>query len=190
MEQVKRMESLPLESLIPYVNNARKHPEEQIKRLQASIREFGFVNPVLIDAKRNIIAGHGRVEAARREGITEVPCVFVEHLTPAQRKAYILADNKLAELAVWDMATVNVELESLMEMDFDVTLTGFDVPMAGEFEEDLEDARNDDDPVTVKVIFKNKEHFQKYEEPLRTLVESFEDVYIAVDWGKGKGGEP
>ena len=85
-----RLEIVSIDKLIPYANNARTHSDEQIKKIQASLREFGFVNPVLIDKDCGIIAGHGRVEAAKREGMTEVPCVWVEHLTEAQKKAYIL----------------------------------------------------------------------------------------------------
>lgn len=122
-----RYELVPVGELIPYVNNARTHSDGQIVKLQASIREFGFVNPVLIDGSKNIIAGHGRVEAAKREGISEVPCVFVEHLTDTQRKAYILADNRLAEDAGWDVDILKLELDALANLDFDIALTGFDV---------------------------------------------------------------
>lgn len=118
-----RYELVPVGELIPYVNNARTHSDGQIVKLQASIREFGFVNPVLVDGNKNIIAGHGRVEAAKREGISEVPCVFVEHLTDNQRKAYILADNRLAELAEWDIELLNTEL---FELDFDMAQFGFE----------------------------------------------------------------
>jgi len=127
MKQAPKLEILPIDTLIPYANNARTHSDDQIKMIQASLREFGFVNPVLIDANRGIIAGHGRIEAAKREGMTEVPCVFVEHLTDAQKRAYILADNRLAELAGWDMGVLKLELDALNSMDFDITLTGFDV---------------------------------------------------------------
>lgn len=122
-----RMERVALDRLIPYANNARTHSDEQIGKIQASIREFGFVNPILIDGAYNIIAGHGRVEAARREGISEVPCVFVEHLTDTQRRAYILADNRLAELAGWDEGVLKLELDALTELDFDITLAGFEI---------------------------------------------------------------
>jgi ParB-like chromosome segregation protein Spo0J len=107
-----KMERVPIDELIPYINNARIHSDEQIVQLQASIREFGFVQPILIDGRHNIIAGHGRVEAARREGMTEIPCVFVEHLTEAQRKAYIIADNRLAEMASWDHKLLEIELKA------------------------------------------------------------------------------
>ena len=127
MKQAPKLEILPIDTLIPYANNARTHSDDQIKKIQASLREFGFVNPVLIDANRGIIAGHGRIEAAKREGMTEVPCVFVEHLTDAQKRAYILADNRLAELAGWDMDILKLELDALADLDFDIALTGFDV---------------------------------------------------------------
>ena len=98
---INRYEMIDIDKLIPYVNNARTHSPEQIKQIQASVREFGFINPVLIDGGFNIIAGHGRIIAAENEGMTEVPCVFIEHLTDVQKKAYIIADNKLAENAGW-----------------------------------------------------------------------------------------
>lgn len=115
-----------ISKLVPYVNNARTHSPEQINKLRASLREFGFINPVIIDREFGIIAGHGRVMAAREEGIAEVPCVFVDHLTEAQKKAYILADNRMAMDAGWDEELLRVEIEALRGADFDVGLTGFD----------------------------------------------------------------
>ena len=112
--------------LIPYINNTRTHSEEQIKQVASSIKEFGFLNPVIIDKDNGIIAGHCRVLACEKLGIEEVPCIKVEHLTEAQKKAYIIADNKLAENAGWDEELLKVELESLKEMDFDIDLLGFD----------------------------------------------------------------
>lgn len=120
------MQLISIAQLIPYQNNARTHSKEQINKLRASIREFGFVNPVIIDREYNVIAGHGRIAAAREEGITEVPCVFVDHLTEAQKKAYILADNRMALDAGWDEDLLRVELEALEEMGYDLGLTGFD----------------------------------------------------------------
>ena len=112
--------------LVPYVNNARTHSADQVKKLQSSLREFGFINPIIIDRDYSIIAGHGRLLAAKAEGITEVPCVFVDHLTDAQKKAYILADNRMAMDAGWDEELLRVEIEALQAEDFDVFLTGFD----------------------------------------------------------------
>ena len=120
------MQLLKTDKLIPYVNNARSHSPEQITKLRSSLREFGFVNPILIDRQHNVIAGHGRLIAAKEEGITEVPCVFVDHLTEAQKKAYILADNRTALDAGWDEEMLKIELEGLLGMDFDLGLTGFD----------------------------------------------------------------
>ena len=127
MKTTNEMKMINILKLIPYANNARTHSDEQIMKLRSSLREFGFVNPVLIDKENNIIAGHGRIMAAKAEGIEEVPCVLVEHLTEAQKKAYILADNRLAEDAGWDMELVDLELDTLREMDFDISLTGFEM---------------------------------------------------------------
>lgn len=127
MAKIADMQEVGLELLKPYERNAKLHGEEQILKLMDSIREFGFLSPCLIERDTyNIIAGHGRVEAAKRLGMKTVPCVFVEDITEAQRKAYILADNRLTELGEWDMDTVNFELQELNDMSFNVELTGFD----------------------------------------------------------------
>jgi DNA modification methylase len=120
-----KIEERPIEALIPFANNSRTHSDEQVAQIAASIREFGFTNPVLIDAEDGIIAGHGRVLAARKLGLEKVPCIRLKHLTEAQRRAYVIADNKLALNAGWDEALLRVEIESLQSMDFDVALTGF-----------------------------------------------------------------
>jgi len=120
-----KLEMVKVSELIPYVNNARTHSQEQVNKLRSSLREFGFVNPVIIDADKNVIAGHGRLMAAKEEGITEVPCVLVDYLTEAQKKAYILADNRYAQDAGWDEELLRLEIEALEGMDFDVSLTGF-----------------------------------------------------------------
>lgn len=116
-----------IEELIPYVNNSRTHSEEQIKQIMASINEYGWTNPVLIDEKGMIIAGHGRAEAGKRLNIKEVPCIVLENLTEAQKKAYIIADNKMALNAGWNEDLLKLELENLKELDFDLELTGFNV---------------------------------------------------------------
>ena len=120
-----QMQMVKVSELIPYVNNARTHSQEQVNKLRSSLREFGFVNPVIIDQDKNVIAGHGRLMAAKEEGITEVPCVLVDYLTDAQKKAYILADNRYAQDAGWDEELLRLEIEALEGMDFDVSLTGF-----------------------------------------------------------------
>lgn len=121
---------LPIARLQPYPRNARTHSRRQIAQIAASIDEFGFNNPVLIDEANVIMAGHGRVEAARKLGLETVPCVRIEHLTDAQKRAYILADNKLALNAGWDPEILSIELQHLtaIDLDFDVTITGFEMP--------------------------------------------------------------
>lgn len=140
------MQLVPLEKLVPYVNNARTHSAEQITKLRSSLREFGFINPVIIDRDYGIIAGHGRVLAAKEEGITEVPCVLADFLTEAQKKAYILADNRFAQDAGWDEELLRIEIESLQGADFDVSLTGFEEQeIADLFAGDGETEVKDDD---------------------------------------------
>lgn len=117
---------VPVADLIPYANNARTHSDNQVAQIAASIKEFGFINPVIVDGEKGIVAGHGRVMAAKKLGISEVPVVEVGWLTDAQRKAYILADNKLALNAGWDTELLKVELSGLEEIGFDVSLIGFD----------------------------------------------------------------
>lgn len=112
--------------LIPYVNNARTHSDQQIAQIASSIKEFGFCNPVLIDGQNGIIAGHGRVLAAQKLGLKEVPTIELSHLTDTQRKAYILADNRLAELSGWDDELLKLELTGLELLEFDLSLIGFD----------------------------------------------------------------
>jgi hypothetical protein len=119
------VETLPVDALVPYARNARIHSDAQVAQIAASIREFGFCNPVLIDAHGGIIAGHGRVMAARSLGLAEVPCVRLGHLSDVQRRAYILADNKLPENAGWDAAMLELELDELADLDFDIDLAGF-----------------------------------------------------------------
>ncbi|MBS4899886.1 MAG: site-specific DNA-methyltransferase [Clostridiales bacterium] len=121
-----KIEMVEISKLVPYVNNARTHSPEQIMKLRSSLREFGFINPVIIDSKFNIIAGHGRVMAAKEEKMEEVPCVLVDHLSEAQKKAYIIADNKMALDAGWDEDLLRIEIEELEGLDFDLGLTGFD----------------------------------------------------------------
>ena len=146
MGKIEKIESVEVGLLIPYANNAKIHGKNQLEMLKKSIQEFGFLTPCLIDKDFNLIAGHGRVMAAKALGMKEIPCVYVEGLSEEQRRAYILADNRLGELGEWDMDLVFEELNSLNDMDFDVSLTGFDFdgmnssePEAKEddFEEDI-----------------------------------------------------
>src|ERR1051326_1557496 len=121
---------LPTRALVPNPRNARTHSKHQIRQIAASIREFGFTNPVLVDRKNTIIAGHGRVEAAKLEGIEQVPTILLENLTEDEIRAYVLADNRLAEKAGWAKEILAIELQHLIALDndLDVTLTGFEIP--------------------------------------------------------------
>ena len=121
-----KIEQLATGDLIPYVNNSRTHDERQVGQIAASIKEFGFTNPILIDNENGIIAGHGRLQGAQKLGIEQVPCIRLGDLTEAQKKAYVIADNKLALNAGWDMDLLAVEIEGLQALDFDVDLLGFD----------------------------------------------------------------
>lgn len=139
------MQLVPISKLVPYVNNARTHSPEQVMKLRSSLREFGFINPIIIDRDYGIIAGHGRLLAAKEEGITEVPCVFVDYLTEAQKKAYILADNRMAMDAGWDEELLRVEIEALQGEAFDVSLTGFDEKELADLFKDGNDSDAEDD---------------------------------------------
>ena len=141
-----KMELVAVSKLVPYVNNARTHNEEQITKLRSSLREFGFINPVIIDKDYGVIAGHGRLMAAKAEGIEEVPCVFVDYLTEAQKKAYILADNRMAMDAGWDEELLRLEIEALQAEAFDIGLIGFnDQEISDLFASDDDTGAEDDD---------------------------------------------
>lgn len=144
--------SVPLDHLKPHKNNPRTHSKKQVEQIAASMKEFGWTNPILIDEEHNIIAGHGRLEAARLVGLKQVPVIELSHLSEAQKKAYIIADNKLAENAGWDIELLEIEIQGITELDFDydLTLTGFET---GEIdlllhteEEDLEEAKIPEPP--------------------------------------------
>lgn len=145
--------------LIPYINNSRTHSEEQVNQIVASINEFGFTNPLLIDEKDNIIAVHGRLLASKKLKMEEVPCIVLSGLTEAQKKAYIIADNKMALNAGWDDELLKIELENLKELDFDLELTGFNVDeldvLFKEDEEITKNEKNDD------YFYFEKEEIQK-----------------------------
>jgi ParB family chromosome partitioning protein len=122
-----QIEQLKVGDLIPYVNNSRTHSDEQVMQVASSIKEFGFTNPILIDDDSGIIAGHGRLMAAKKLGLDEVPCIRLGHLSEAQRKAYVIADNQLALNSGWDLDSLKIELEELDNFDFDLELLGFDI---------------------------------------------------------------
>lgn len=131
-----------VDKLIPYIRNSRTHSEEQVAQIAASIREFGWTSPILIDGESNIIAGHGRLLAARKLGMDKVPCIQLSHLSDAQKKALVIADNKLALNAGWDTEMLSVELADLKELGFNLELVGFD---AAELDELLGGAELPDD---------------------------------------------
>ena len=134
-----QLERWPVDRLVPYDRNARTHSAEQVAQIVASIQEFGFTNPILVASDDGIIAGHGRLEAAKQLGMTEVPVVVLDHLTPTQRRAYVLADNKLALNAGWDDLLLATELQALQLEDFDLSLMGWsDEELAGLLVEELD----------------------------------------------------
>jgi ParB-like chromosome segregation protein Spo0J len=121
-----RVEYRPLESLIPFAGNPREHSDEQVAQIAASIREFGFTNPILLDGENGVIAGHGRVAAARLLDLKTVPCIELGHLTEAQKRAYVIADNKLALNGAWNEDLLRLELTELKDLGANLELTGFD----------------------------------------------------------------
>ena len=135
-----KIEYVATDDLIPYVNNSRTHSESQVKQIAASIREFGFTNPILIDEGGSVIAGHGRLIAAELLDLDEVPTITLEGLTEAQRKAYVIADNKLALNAGWDFEALRLDIETLKDFDFNIDLLGFSEDELGEilFDSDSE----------------------------------------------------
>ena len=147
-----RVETMPVASLKPCARNPRTHSKKQIRQIADSIERFGFNNPVLIDRAGGIVAGHGRVEAAKLLGLENVPTIRLEDLTEAEVRAYVIADNRLAELAGWDRELLAIELQGLIELDldFDPTITGFEMPeidiLIGELDADEEDDPADEVP--------------------------------------------
>jgi len=148
MDKVGNLESISIDALIPYARNSRTHSDAQVAQIAASIKEFGFTNPVLIDEDGGIIAGHGRTLAARKLGLDEVPCLRLAYLSEAQKKAYIIADNKLALNAGWDDEMLKVELSELKDLDFDLSLIGFDADeLANLLEPEQVEGLTDEDEV-------------------------------------------
>ena len=140
-----KIENIETKKLIPYINNSRTHNEDQVKQIAASITEFGFTNPLLIDEKNSIVAGHGRLKAAELLKIKEVPCIRLENLSEAQKKAYVIADNKLALNAGWDEELLKIELDGLKELDFDIDILGFDEKELNSISDDEEVIEDDFD---------------------------------------------
>lgn len=138
---------IPTADLIPYARNSRTHSEAQVTKIASSIKEFGFINPVVTDGKNGIVAGHGRVLAASKLGLKEVPCVEASHLTEAQKRAYVIADNRMALDAGWDIDLLKVELGDLQGLDFDLSLTGFDPGELENFLAEKTEGLTDEDSV-------------------------------------------
>ena len=163
-----------VKDLRPYERNAKQHSPEQVEKIAASIREFGFLSPILIDRDMNIIAGHGRALAAEHLGMKTVPAVYIDGLTDEQRRAYILADNRLTELGDWDMDLVNLELQDLAALNFDIDLTGFE--LAGDWFKDRERYDNDGE------YDQEYQDFVEKFEPKRTTDDCYtpDEVYDAV----------
>ena len=168
MKTETKVEQVAIEKLIPYVNNSRTHSDEQVAQIAASIREFGFTNPVLIDADNGIIAGHGRVLAGRKLALEKVPCIRLSHLSETQRKAYVIADNKLALNAGWNEKMLALELCDLRAADFDLGKIGFNA-------DEIEAALNPDSALSEKYSHKIEApiYSPKGEKPqLQTLLDS------------------
>ena len=179
MKTTTELQLVPISKLVPYVNNARTHSPEQIVKLRSSLREFGFINPVIIDRDYGVIAGHGRIAAAKEEGIAEVPCVFADHLTEAQKKAYIIADNRMAMDAGWDEELLRVEIESLQAADFDPLLTGFDADeLADLFSDDSKEVKDDDYDLTA-ALEKLKKEFNLNGRQIKRLLKKFRKCGIS-----------
>tara|TARA_R110002020_G_scaffold152299_1_gene330104 strand:- start:468 stop:1679 length:1212 start_codon:yes stop_codon:yes gene_type:complete len=147
MKQNTRIEMIKVEDLIPYAKNSRTHTAEQVAQIAGSIKEFGFTNPVLIDADNGIIAGHGRVLAAQKLGRKNVPSLRLSHLSETQKRAYIIADNKLAMNAGWDDEMLSLEIKDLKDLDFDISLTGFDELEVSNLLRDVTEGKTDPDEV-------------------------------------------
>jgi len=164
-QQNYQIEQIETGSLIPYARNAKKHDDAQVGKIAGSIREFGFNNPVLIDSENGIVAGHGRVLAAQKLGMASVPCLRLSHLTDAQRRAYILADNRLAEIGGgWDEEMLKLELADLGDLDVDLEAIGFgeeDLAEVAEEEEEKSTDGNFAEQYAVTVICKDEAHQRK-----------------------------
>lgn len=179
-----QIENTETSKLIPYANNSRTHSESQVKQIAASIKEFGFINPVIVDKNNGIIAGHGRVMAAELLGLETVPTLKADHLTEAQKKAYIIADNQLALNSDWNLDLLKVEIEGLQEVDFNVDLLGFDdgffsVPDVPEIKDNevIQDNFEDDMKMTFNFSY---DQFQEVSEKLNRINESKEIALLEL----------
>jgi len=147
MTKFPAYKTVSVESLVPYARNSRTHSPQQVDKIAASIKEFGFLNPIIVDGENGIIAGHGRVMAAQKLRLSDLPVIEASHLTEAQRRAYVIADNRLALDAGWDNDMLKVELQDLNSAGFDLTLTGFDLGEIGNFLAEPTEGLTDEDAV-------------------------------------------
>lgn len=156
-----QIEYMPTADLLPYARNARKHSVKQVGQIAASIVEFGFLNPIIIDKNKTIVAGHGRVMAAQQIALDKVPVIRAEHLTDAQRRAYTLVDNQLALNSDWDNDLLKIEIDELKAMEFDIDLLGFD--KMPEFEPDLpdDDESEKGKPFVIRITFADEEEAEE-----------------------------
>ena len=182
----QKIELWSIERLQPYEKNARVHSKEQVGQIAASIVEFGFLNPILVDSNDGFVAGHGRLSAAKELALDEVPVVVLDHLTESQKKAYILDDNKLAENATWNEALLQEEIVALNLQDFDISVLGWDEDEIREIMEfDADETNNDDDSegtrglgepiVSYNIIFDDEQQQQKWFDFLKDLKEQYPD---------------
>ena len=171
-----------VKELIPYARNSRTHGDEQISQIMASITEFGFTNPILIDEKNEIIAGHGRLVASQRLKLENVPCIVLSGLTEAQKKAYVIADNKIAINAGWDEDLLKLELIELDEIGFDYSELGFD------FEFDLEDNEPEKIDITPVEIKPYKMYHILISVPYKSSLK-LQEIFNSIDFSKIEGVE-
>lgn len=161
-EQIKNAKIVlrDIDDLIPYAKNSRKHSAEQIDKIAASIKAFGFTNPILIKSDGEVIAGHCRLAAAQKLKLKEVPCIELEHLTDIEARAYVIADNKLAMFSEWDDEMLQLELTDLKESEFDLDLIGFGDVENFEFEPPNEDEKDPVKDLTLRITFQDEEEQQ------------------------------
>lgn len=183
MAKIDKVQEVAVELIKPYERNAKMHSPDQVDKIANSINEFGFISPCLIDKDYNLIAGHGRLMAVKKLGYKTIPCLFIEGLSEEQRKAYILADNKLTELGDWDISIVCEELKELEVGGFDISLTGFDIELE---DEEPTEVVEDDYTEDVEPICKRGDIWQLGRH--RLMCGDSTDVNViekAYGWGKG-----
>lgn len=182
VEMPKKLEFWSLDKLKPYEKNSREHSENQVERIAESIKEFGFVNPILVDGEDGIIAGHGRLMAAKKLGLTKVPVIQLEHLSEAQKRAYVIADNRLAELATWNQDILKEELFQLSELGFDTQLTGFAFePIEPEDPKDVAGESEKSFNISYTIIFDDLEQQKQWFDWLSSLKRAYPDAITIAE---------